>query len=825
MAAVPTFAAAFVLTVFVFGSQSSEKQLRNFEKHVDESMAYQQSVLQLPGFLHEIQRDLYLLAILHQSNAPAREIQKIEDEIVDLLDTFHALKTGLDPRVTTSNLYDAMSAVRLGIEEVQTTVRLSEADGAAAVQNVNSRFIAAMAVIDNMIAQSSQLLLSDLQDIRSTTQSAAHVFFIGFSIIGLALAAIAFIASRSISAPILSLADTVAALDNGDTDAHVPATGRNDEIGEVARAINLFKKSLIRNKQLLAERDDLNFNLERKVKERTSELAIQQEMLRQSKKRAEAQREEMTSRLLTAFGDVIRAAQAGDFSQRVSTQFADENLQSIADDINSLVTQVDRSVAAISGSMHDLVEGTLEPESHSDFSGAFADIMAQIRETAGQIATQSSQLEHIARHDALTGLPNRRFLDDRLEDYNQLRKDEEVLLAVMHIDLDHFKEINDTLGHASGDRVLQSAARSLEDLSGNDDFVARAGGDEFIMLCPMRDANDRSRIIELGNKIVATLTAPIAIDGNEARFGASIGVAFNDAKTSDFSSLIVDADIALYRAKEDGRNRVSVFSGKMASALVEKRALRDELLGAIERDEFVPFFQPKFDAVSHTIVGVEALARWQHPSRGNLLPDLFLAAADEMKIVPLIDERIFQKSVDILTGLWKNDNIQIPELSVNVSQDRLFNPELKSVITGLDVPFQVSFELLEAIYFDDQGDQFYWMLDDLREQNIAIHIDDFGSGRASISALISTKPERLKIDKSLVLPVTKEGGSHQLIKGIVEIARSMNIGVTAEGVETRQHADILRDLGCDQLQGYYFAKPMSAEDLRAYAQARDIAAA
>jgi len=187
-----------------------------------------------------------------------------------------------------------------------------------------------------------------------------------------------------------------------------------------------------------------------------------------------------------------------------------------------------------------------------------------------------------------------------------------------------------------------------------------------------------------------------------------------------------------------------------------------------------------------------------------------------MNIVQQIDHQILLKSANVLKDLWANHGVEIPELSVNVSQQRLSDPSLLDSLNCLSGPFKASFELLESIFFDEQDDQFYWMLDALRERDIGVQIDDFGSGRASISALINISPDRLKIDRHLVKPVVDQRGSRQLIKGIVDIAKSMNIGVTAEGVETMKHAELLHEMGCDTLQGYAFSKPLSAEQLKEF---------
>ncbi len=815
---IPAVGILVVMLMVLLGLNMAERRLAALQETVKTSLNYQHTALQLPVLVEEIHGTLHELEETLEDGADPAEIAELRQDILYTYNRINTLRQKLDPRVRKLDLEYRMDALDRVVNEAQTNDIDFTIHADLQVESSDHELDATATLFAAMAAQTRILALRDLAAVEQGSVRLIWTFFLAIGLVGSLLSLGALWAARLISRPILAIAHTVEALESGNLDADIPATSRQDEIGKVARAMETFKSSLQRNRRLESERDDLNRNLERKVAARTSELAIERERLAQTQKEAEQQRREMATQLRAEFGRVINAARAGDFTQRVGAHFADDNLQALADDINRFVTRVDDSVGAISNAMHDLANGEFASAKDHEFTGAFADIMTQVRETAAQIRDQSGQLTHIALHDALTELPNRRFLEDRLTAYTKLLAFADMPLAVLHIDLDRFKEINDTMGHAAGDQVLTRAAAVLTGLSGNDDFVARVGGDEFIMLCPMLDyaPPERQRIEVLGDGIVSALAEPMMIEEEEARFGASVGIAFSTSETQELSSLVVDADIALYQAKEAGRNQAQVFSASIATALSQRRSLRDDLLAAVERDEFIPFFQPKYDANTLEMTGVEALARWQHPTKGLLTPDQFLAAANDMKIVHDIDHQVLWKATCVLNDLWDNHGLRIPELSVNISQQRLFDPMLLRSLDGLTGDFRVSFELLESIFFDEQGDKFHWMLDQLRERGIGVQIDDFGSGRASISALMNIGPERLKIDRHLVQPILEREANTQLIKGIVDIARSMDIGVTAEGVETMQHADLLRDLGCDTLQGYAFARPMSAEALKEF---------
>jgi diguanylate cyclase (GGDEF)-like protein len=424
------------------------------------------------------------------------------------------------------------------------------------------------------------------------------------------------------------------------------------------------------------------------------------------------------------------------------------------------------------------------------------------------------RIEHDSLHDSLTGLPNRRYLDDilRLHAVHCSRSGGHA--ALLHIDLDRFKQINDTLGHAAGDAMLVHASQVLKLNTGIEDFVARIGGDEFVVVCT---SGERPRDLGmLAERIIVQMRQPVMYEGHECRFGVSVGIASEKGAAVDPQKLMIDADIALYRAKSRGRNRYEFFTKALQAEIVETKRVADEILSGLERDEFIAYYQPQFDARTLDVIGVEALARWNHPTRGLLGPDSFLPIAEELNVVASIDRLVLEQTLARLKH-WNRAGIAVPRVSVNVSLRRLHDETLAKSLRGLGIePGTVSFELVESIYLDESDEIVAWNIEQIKDLGIDIEIDDFGTGYASIVSLLKLKPRRLKIDRQLVIPVVESSAQRHLVESIIEIGQSLGIEVVAEGVETMEHARILKDLGADILQGYAFARAMSAADLEKF---------
>lgn len=423
-------------------------------------------------------------------------------------------------------------------------------------------------------------------------------------------------------------------------------------------------------------------------------------------------------------------------------------------------------------------------------------------------------MEFNSLHDALTGLANRRYLDQYLADLNAM-KGKFSILTLLHIDLDRFKDINDTLGHGAGDEILKHTADKLRENIRKGDFAARIGGDEFVVVC--KEMTDEAGAAELARRLIEALNTPIIYNGHECRVGASIGIASRSQANQPAEQLLVNADIALYEAKRHGRNRVEYFTDTLRSATVNTKRTADDILRSLEQNDFVAYFQPQFDAKTLEINGVEALARWRHPEKGLVGPDTFLKIAEGLNVVQQIDAAMLDQALFQLAR-WNANDLAIPRVSVNISAQRLFDDTLEKHLRDLAIkPGSLSFELLESISFDDKDEAVTAGIERIKSYGIDIEIDDFGTGYASILSLLKLSPRRLKIDRQLTMPILKSEPQRRLITSIVDIGRSLGIEIVAEGVETMEHAEILRDLGCHTLQGYALARPMAAEDFLEFA--------
>ncbi len=454
--------------------------------------------------------------------------------------------------------------------------------------------------------------------------------------------------------------------------------------------------------------------------------------------------------------------------------------------------------------------------------GRFVRVMGSAMPDGGYVSTHEdvterrlieAQIEHDALHDALTGLPNRRFLDLELA----RRKDEcartDRGMALLHIDLDRFKQINDTLGHGAGDAMLCHTSDLLRANLRDADFVARIGGDEFLVVC---DYSGRTRkMVALARRVISRMRKRVKFDGNECRLGVSIGISHEIGPDLDSKRLLVSADLALHHAKTAGGGRSVFYDESMRLQIEKRKEVTDDIILGVERGEFVTHYQVKVDATTRVISGIEALARWQHPVRGLLPPIEFLSIAEDLDLVSKIDQIVMSQAIQQL-AIWDARGIRVPNISVNVSSRRLSDPHLFKQLHDIPIPSgRLSFELLESIYLDDIDYVIEKNLRHIREIGIGIDIDDFGTGRASMLALSRLRPDKLKIDRNFVSSMIESNEQRQLIQWIIAIGHSLNVQVVAEGVENDQQAQLLASMGCNELQGYAFGRPVDGDEMTA----------
>ncbi|MGV8894692.1 MAG: putative bifunctional diguanylate cyclase/phosphodiesterase [Burkholderiaceae bacterium] len=433
---------------------------------------------------------------------------------------------------------------------------------------------------------------------------------------------------------------------------------------------------------------------------------------------------------------------------------------------------------------------------------------------AEQIEAAKIQLDHLAHHDVLTGLPNRMLLQDRLSQAIELARRQGKQLAVMFMDLDRFKYINDSLGHAVGDQLLQSVTRRLVACVRHSDTVSRQGGDEFVLLLSnIEHAQDAALSAQ---KMLDALALPHPIDRQELQIGASIGISIYPDDGRDAETLIKNADIAMYHAKENGRNNYKFFEPDMNARAVQRQLIEASLRRALVRQEFVLHYQPKINLHNGTIVGVEALIRWQHPERGLLLPAQFVPIAEDCGLILPIGRWVLREACRQARA-WQQAGLTPVTVAVNTSalefraKDFLDNVRTTLADTCLE-PHTLELELTESVLMRDAEatDSVLHVLADL---GVKLAIDDFGTGYSSLSYLRRFPIDTLKIDQSFVHQISSNPDHATIVSAVISMGKSLKQRVIAEGVETpEQHAFLLAQ-DCDEGQGYYFGRPVAADAL------------
>jgi diguanylate cyclase (GGDEF)-like protein len=421
-----------------------------------------------------------------------------------------------------------------------------------------------------------------------------------------------------------------------------------------------------------------------------------------------------------------------------------------------------------------------------------------------------ARISHIAHHDSLTELPNRLFFQERLEEaFARLRRYNENF-AILCLDLDRFKVINDTLGHTVGDALLKSVAERLRTSVRGTDMVARLGGDEFAII--RLDPRQPSNAEDLAQRIVGLIGAPYDLNGHRIVVSASIGVAVAPRDATSSGQLLRNADIALYRAKELGRGGHRFFEPEMEAQLQVRRRLEVDLRDALEKNEFELFYQPLIDLSTNQVSSCEALIRWQHPDRGTITPAEFIRVAEDIGLIIPLGEWVLKKACQDAAS-WP----KLPKVSVNLSPIQFTDPHLlRAVMEALEAaalpPSRLELEITESVLLQSD-DSTLATLHELRSRGLSIVMDDFGTGYSSLSYLRSFPFDKIKIDRSFISDLSESADSLVIVRSIVTLARSLGITTTAEGVETAEQLSHLRNIGCNEAQGFYFSRPQRAEAL------------
>ena len=421
------------------------------------------------------------------------------------------------------------------------------------------------------------------------------------------------------------------------------------------------------------------------------------------------------------------------------------------------------------------------------------------------------ELAHQAMHDALTALPNRALFYDRLgQALNRVGR-HSAAVAVLFLDLDRFKLVNDSLGHGAGDKLLVAVADRLSNVLRAGDTAARFGGDEFVILC--EDVSGERQAIAIAERIAAELDAPFAVEGDEVFVRTSVGIALATEPGARPEALIRDADAAMYRAKERGGGLYEVFDDQMRERAVRRMETENALHRALDRGEFVMHYQPIMTMATGALHGVEALARWEHPQRGLIMPGEFIEAAEETGLIIALGAWAFEAAC-MQAADWNGGLM----MSVNLSARQCGHPDLVATFgdilrrTGVD-PSCLCLEITETALMEDV-EASTATLRALKDLGLALALDDFGTGYSSLRALQHFPVDTVKIDRSFIAPIEHDPQEAAIVAAVISLSHALGLRTVAEGIETIAQVDRLRALGCDLAQGYYFARPGPPADVR-----------
>ncbi len=444
------------------------------------------------------------------------------------------------------------------------------------------------------------------------------------------------------------------------------------------------------------------------------------------------------------------------------------------------------------------------------------------RRVEARLLEKQQHLDHLAHHDQLTGLPNRLYLAAHLPGAIEEARRNAATLAVLFLDLDRFKHINDSRGHETGDKLLKAVAQRIRATVRNEDVVVRMGGDEFIVV--LKSVRDCEQVNETAARINEALSAPVPVDGRPLVTTVSIGVSLYPRDGTDMGELLRHSDTAMYQAKDRGRNNFQLFSPGMDRKLKQRMAIETSLRNALERQQLDVHYQPIMDIHTNRVVALESLLRWKSPGQGFIAPDKFIGVAEETGLIVPIGEfvlgRVFQDMVQ-----WQQSGCTPVPIAVNISAVQLQRSNLPATIQKLTRQYGIrasmlQLELTESAVFERRegrtGESNEDAVSRLRELGVRIAIDDFGTGYSSLSYLKSWRVDYLKIDRSFVRDLVTDMSDLAIVSAIIAMAKHLNIEVVAEGIEGWQQLEKLRQLGCELAQGYLLAKPAPAEHCRRY---------
>jgi diguanylate cyclase (GGDEF)-like protein len=434
----------------------------------------------------------------------------------------------------------------------------------------------------------------------------------------------------------------------------------------------------------------------------------------------------------------------------------------------------------------------------------------QIGQFLGRKAAEERNAR-LAQFDSLTGLPNRHLFQDRLAQSVALARRGGATMAMLFIDLDRFKLVNDTMGHAAGDRLLKEAAVRLSRSVRASDTVARLGGDEFA--ATLLDLSRPGDAAVVAQKIIDALAEPFMLDGHDAYVSGSVGIALFPGDSEDAAGLVMNADAAMYRAKERGRNNYQFYTRALNERAMQRLALESSLRKALDRQEFLLHYQPRLSLKTGRICGMEALLRWNHPERGVVAPAEFIPVLEETGLIVPVGEWVL-RSACRQVRLWADEGLPVTSMAVNLSARQFQAPDLErslmEILSGAGIDARVmELEITESLLIDDP-DRAARTLRSLAACGLKISVDDFGTGYSSLAYLKRFPLDALKIDRSFVRDIARDADDAAITVAIIDLAHALGMEVVAEGVETRGQLDFLARHGCDEIQGFFFSPPIDA---------------
>ena len=480
---------------------------------------------------------------------------------------------------------------------------------------------------------------------------------------------------------------------------------------------------------------------------------------------------------------------------------------------HGVTSGIDVPIHGVSGPYGVLGAYSREPRHFTQESVNFLQSVANTLATAMDRKGAEERLTYLAQFDTLTGLANRSLFLDRFAQTLKQAKRNDWSVGVLFVDLDRFKLVNDTLGHSIGDQLLVQVARRLQECVRAGDAVGRLGGDEFAFVLSNLTRPDDAALV--AQKVVTTLAAPFRLEGQEVYVSASLGIGIYPGDGTEADTLLRNADTAMYRAKEQGRNTYQFYLPQMNEQALERLQLQTQLRGALERGEFVLHYQPKANLASGAISGFEALLRWQHPVRGLVPPLQFISILEETGLIVPVGDWVVRTVCEQLAR-WQAEGAQPRPVAVNLSARQFQQKDLDSAIanilldTGID-PGLLEFELTESMLMQDP-EEAVRMLKTMRSYGVRLSVDDFGTGYSSLAYLKRFPLDALKIDRAFIRDVTTDPDDASIALAIISLAHSLKLKVVAEGVETESQLAFLSTHGCDEMQGYYFARPLPVAD-------------